>query len=107
MLTHHRRSSVTNPLQVQTLRRRRGPRGLSIFRVDHVPDRFGAVAAEADLDERADHDADHLPEEAAAGDADDQARGAVVDRTLVDGADGLLAAVAGLGEAGEVLRADE
>src|SRR6266699_4854109 len=89
------------------MRRRSGAGGGAVLGGDHVGDAFGGVLAQAYLDERADHDSHHVPEEAGAFDADEQSWGAVAYLAGEDGAHGGVAAVAGAGEAGEIVSDEE
>ena len=73
--------------------RRRGARR-SVLRCQHFRTLIGTVAVETHLNQRADHDADHLPEKSAAFKADEAWAGG---RELAgeNCADRMLAAVAG------------
>lgn len=81
--------------------------GGSVLGGEHVRYRVGVDLAAADLGECAGDDADLIPEKTGALDADHDPLTTSAHGAVSDGADGVLAAMAGLGEAREVVGPDQ
>jgi len=94
-------------MQIQPVGWRGGSGGAAVFGLEHWCHFARGTARQADLDECADDDAHHLPEKAGALDRDDEARAVASDVDACDRAHGVFPAMAGLGKAGEVVRAHE
>src|SRR5262245_59840056 len=96
-----------DPLQMQPVWRGGRAGGATVLRVQHVFDRFGAVSIKTYFYERANDDPDHLPEKARALDPEHQLRFSVGKFTMQNRADRTVPSMAGFGEAGEIVFADE
>jgi hypothetical protein len=79
----------------------------AVFAGDDLRDAFGGPVVAADLEEGSDHGADHVVEEAAAFDGEDDEGASAVDAAGVHGAGGVHAFVGAAAEGEEIVGADE